>query len=251
MSDIRIVRTYPHPPAKVWRALTEPALIALWGMRPEGFAPSWAPASGSSRSRTPAGAGSSSARCSRTRSPSLLRYSWIGNEKSPTTYVTFRLEPHGGGTRLTFEHAGFEGVGGFFLAKLMMKPGWKKIFRLTLPAVLTTSRRSHAGGHHPPTATRERKTSMRRLMMFNNVTLDGFFTDRRGTIQWAHQRQDEEWKDFTSSNASGGGALLLGRITYQEMAAFWPTPEAHRMMPVVARGMNEMPSSCSRRPSTR
>ncbi len=81
---------------------------------------------------------------------------------------------------------------------------------------------------------------MRRLMMFNSVTLDGFFTDRRGTIQWAHQRQDEEWKDFTSSNASGGGALLLGRITYQEMAAFWPTPEAHRMLPVVARGMNEM-----------
>ncbi len=76
--------------------------------------------------------------------------------------------------------------------------------------------------------------------MFNSVTLDGFFTDRRGTIQWAHQRQDEEWKDFTSSNASGGGALLLGRITYQEMAAFWPTPEAHRMLPVVARGMNEM-----------
>src|SRR5207249_11999220 len=39
MSDIRIVRDYPHPPAKVWRALTDPALMALWGMRPEGFAP--------------------------------------------------------------------------------------------------------------------------------------------------------------------------------------------------------------------
>jgi dihydrofolate reductase len=82
---------------------------------------------------------------------------------------------------------------------------------------------------------------MRRLMMFNNVTLDGFFTDRKGTLQWAHERQDEEWKAFTSSNASGGGALLFGRITYQEMAAFWPTPEAHRMLPVVAKGMNEMP----------
>ena len=80
---------------------------------------------------------------------------------------------------------------------------------------------------------------MRRLMMFNNVTLDGFFTDRKGTIQWAHERQDEEWKDFSSSNASGEGALLFGRITYEEMAAFWPTPEAHKMLPAVAKGMNE------------
>ena len=30
MSEIRIVRDYPHSPAKVWRALTDPALIPLW-----------------------------------------------------------------------------------------------------------------------------------------------------------------------------------------------------------------------------
>ena len=30
MSDIRIVRDYPHPPAKVWRVVTDPALIPLW-----------------------------------------------------------------------------------------------------------------------------------------------------------------------------------------------------------------------------
>ena len=30
MSDIRIVRDYPHPLAKVWRAVTDPALIPLW-----------------------------------------------------------------------------------------------------------------------------------------------------------------------------------------------------------------------------
>lgn len=42
MTDIRIVRDYPHPRAKVWRALTDPTLIPLWtatgqGGRPEGF----------------------------------------------------------------------------------------------------------------------------------------------------------------------------------------------------------------------
>ena len=35
MTDVRIVRDYPHPPAKVWRALTDPDLMALWGMQPE------------------------------------------------------------------------------------------------------------------------------------------------------------------------------------------------------------------------
>ena len=42
MSEIHIVRDYPQPPAKVWRALTDPALIPRWtstgaGGRPEGF----------------------------------------------------------------------------------------------------------------------------------------------------------------------------------------------------------------------
>jgi dihydrofolate reductase len=81
----------------------------------------------------------------------------------------------------------------------------------------------------------------RRLIMFNNVTLDGFFTDHKGDMSWAHQSQDEEWAAFSSANASGGGALVFGRITYGEMEKFWPTPEAHKMMPVVAKRMNEMP----------
>jgi dihydrofolate reductase len=83
---------------------------------------------------------------------------------------------------------------------------------------------------------------MRRLTMFNNLTLDGFFTDRNGTIGWAHQRQpDEESNAFVTENASSGGALVLGRITYEQMVSFWPTPQAHQMMPAVARGMNQAP----------
>ncbi|MEO5797908.1 MAG: dihydrofolate reductase family protein, partial [Gemmatimonadales bacterium] len=32
-----------------------------------------------------------------------------------------------------------------------------------------------------------------------------------------------------------------GRVTYELMASFWPTPTAAKMMPVVAAGMNSMP----------
>jgi dihydrofolate reductase len=33
----------------------------------------------------------------------------------------------------------------------------------------------------------------------------------------------------------------MGRITYELMASFWPTPQAMQSMPAVAKGMNTMP----------
>lgn len=78
---------------------------------------------------------------------------------------------------------------------------------------------------------------MRRLMMFNQVSLDGFFTDRSGDISWAH-RSDPEWDAFVAGNAKGGGELLFGRKTFQMMESFWPTREAFEMAPDVAEGMN-------------
>ena len=41
-------------------------------------------------------------------------------------------------------------------------------------------------------------------------------------------------------NAGGDGELLFGRVTYEMMAAFWPTPQAAQMLPDVAAGMNRM-----------
>lgn len=81
---------------------------------------------------------------------------------------------------------------------------------------------------------------MRRICVFENVSLDGFFTDENNDMSWAH-KHDEEWNAFTSSNASGGdGVLLFGRVTYDMMAGFWPTPAAAQMLPEVAAGMNQM-----------
>ena len=93
MSGIRIVRDYPHPPAKVWRALTEPDLIARWGMRPEGFAPLVGTRFRFVAKPNPGWRGFVECEVLEVRPPSLLRYSWVGNEKSPTTHVAFRLEP--------------------------------------------------------------------------------------------------------------------------------------------------------------
>jgi dihydrofolate reductase len=82
---------------------------------------------------------------------------------------------------------------------------------------------------------------MRKLIVFNNISLDGYFTDANSDMSWAHQNADEEWNKFTSENASGGGVLLFGRKTYDLMVSFWPTKQAYDMMPQVAEGMNNLP----------
>ena len=80
---------------------------------------------------------------------------------------------------------------------------------------------------------------MRKLAVFNNISLDGHFCDANNSMAWAKMDNDAEFNAFTSENAKSGGVLLFGRVTYDMMAAFWPTDAARNMMPDVAKGMNE------------
>jgi uncharacterized protein YndB with AHSA1/START domain len=136
MSAIRIARHYPHPPLKVWDTLTVPALMAFWAMRTEGFEPVVGNRFKYVAKPQPGWRGFVECEILEAREPSLLRMSWVGDDKGKATFVTYRLEPHKGGTRLKFEHTGFTGIGGFILAKAMMGPGWTKMLGRTIPAVL-------------------------------------------------------------------------------------------------------------------
>ena len=49
---------------------------------------------------------------------------------------------------------------------------------------------------------------MRKVIAFEQVSLDGFFVDGKGDMSWAHKR-DPEWTEFAGSNASGDAALAL------------------------------------------
>ncbi len=83
---------------------------------------------------------------------------------------------------------------------------------------------------------------MARLCVFESISIDGYFCDPSGDLSWAHAgRQDPEFAAWVGNNASGGGALLFGRKTYEVMIAYWPTPAAAQQMPVVAKGMNAAP----------
>ncbi len=80
---------------------------------------------------------------------------------------------------------------------------------------------------------------MRSLIVFNHVSLDGYFVDKKGDMRWAH-KQDPEWNEFVAGNARGGGVLLFGRVTYEMMASYWPTPMAAQNSPAVAEHMNNL-----------
>jgi dihydrofolate reductase len=83
---------------------------------------------------------------------------------------------------------------------------------------------------------------MRKLLVFIHLTVDGYFADTNGDMSWAHKNnEDAEWKAFVAGNASGGGLLLFGRITYELMAGYWPTPSAMQNDPAVAEGINKQP----------
>ncbi len=82
---------------------------------------------------------------------------------------------------------------------------------------------------------------MRRLIVSNNVSLDGYFAGKNGDISWFKGKMDPEFTEFVLQNAISGGALLFGRITYQLMATYWPTPDAIKNDPLIAERMNNLP----------
>jgi uncharacterized protein YndB with AHSA1/START domain len=140
VSEIRIAVDYPHSLAKVWRALTDPALIPLWtstgaGGRPEGFAPVAGTKFRLIAAPKPGWNGIVDCEVLEVDEPRLLRYSWVDGNGGEVTLVAYRLEPHAGGTRFTYEHTGFTGVGGIFMAQLLGHVR-RKMLRVGLPAVL-------------------------------------------------------------------------------------------------------------------
>ncbi len=79
---------------------------------------------------------------------------------------------------------------------------------------------------------------MSKVILFNLMTLDGFFAGPGGDIGW--HNVDEEFNEFAIEQLNTVGTLIFGRVTYQMMASYWPTPEAITGDPIVAGKMNEL-----------
>lgn len=124
MSEIRIVQDYPHPIETVWRALTDPGLVPRWtatgaGGRPVGFAAEPGTRFQYIGKPKPGWDGIVDCEVREAVAPRLLSFSWTDHSGGPTTEVAFRLVPTAAGTRLSYEHTGFSGLGGRFMAVLL------------------------------------------------------------------------------------------------------------------------------------
>src|SRR4029450_468114 len=60
----------------------------------------------------------------------------------------------------------------------------------------------------------------RRIVMFNWMTADGFFTAADGNLDWVVP--DDEQTKAAVASMPNADTLLLGRKTYEMFAAFWP-----------------------------
>jgi uncharacterized protein YndB with AHSA1/START domain len=90
-----LVRDLRHSPAKVWKALTDPAQLAEWAPFDADRNLSTTGPAKLSTIGTPQ---VSETTITRAEEPKLLEYSWGGND------IRWQLEPNGPGTRLTLWH---------------------------------------------------------------------------------------------------------------------------------------------------
>jgi uncharacterized protein YndB with AHSA1/START domain len=142
LTTIRVDQFLPHPPAKVWRALTEPDLVAKWLM-PGDFQlrvghrytmqAVAVPATGFS--------GTVAAEVLAFEPEKLLCIGWRdadpASESDADWTVTWTLEPEGRGTRLFLEHAGFDPDNPVQQrARGIMGGGWRSRVLPALEAVL-------------------------------------------------------------------------------------------------------------------
>jgi len=61
---------------------------------------------------------------------------------------------------------------------------------------------------------------MRRIVMFNRVSADGYFAAPDGNLDWVVP--DDELDKGAADNLSGVGTMLFGRRTYEMFEGFWP-----------------------------
>lgn len=61
---------------------------------------------------------------------------------------------------------------------------------------------------------------MRKIVMFNLVSLDGYFAGKDGNIDW--HNVDAEFNDFAVEQTKSFGGIIFGRTTYQLFENFWP-----------------------------
>ena len=80
---------------------------------------------------------------------------------------------------------------------------------------------------------------MRKIVVFNLVSLDGFFAGPKGEIDW--HNTDREFAKFAEEQTQEFKTLIFGHVTYTLMKSYWPTRQAIGDDPIVAKVINTAP----------
>jgi dihydrofolate reductase len=78
---------------------------------------------------------------------------------------------------------------------------------------------------------------VRKIIVSNYVSLDGFFAGPNGEIDWFVW--DEETEAYSKELAASIDTILFGRVTYELMAGYWPTIATED--PIITEYMNNTP----------
>jgi dihydrofolate reductase len=78
------------------------------------------------------------------------------------------------------------------------------------------------------------------LYAFNLVSLDGYFQGPNHDLGWFNV--DEEFSEFALQQHAEMDAIIFGRVIYEMMASYWPTPMAiEENDPIVVEARNTLP----------
>jgi len=97
-----------HAPQKVWRALTDPALLAEWLLPVVGLRLEPGAAFTFKTQPHPGWDGTVYCRLLEIEARSRISYSWVVGDMEINTVVTFTLTPTASGTRLSLVQSGFK-----------------------------------------------------------------------------------------------------------------------------------------------
>jgi len=97
-----------HAPAKVWRAITEPALLAEWLLPVIGLQLAPGAAFTFKTQAYPPWDGTVNCRILEVEPLHMLSYAWVVGPMTLDTIVTFRLTPTASGTHLSIVQTGFK-----------------------------------------------------------------------------------------------------------------------------------------------
>lgn len=83
----------------------------------------------------------------------------------------------------------------------------------------------------------QRRAAVSKLIMWNLITLDGYFEgEKNWDLPWHERVWGEELERFSLEQLESADALLFGRVTYEGMAKYWQKAQGN-----IACYMNSLP----------